>query len=1069
MGYVELHANSAFSFLRGAAQPETLVHLASMHEMPAIAVLDRDGVYGSARVKHAGDEFGVRGIVGAELTLLDGSVLPVLVRERKGYNNLCKLLTRMKLRSVKGGGAVAWGEVAEYAEGLVALTGGAAEGKGILPGVIKAGAELGMENHMLQKHRGGAAPLAPLVTSCPLEMIDRMLDVFGKENVYVEIQRHLVRGEGWMNSRLVEIAETRGLPLLATNGAAFGEREGRLLLDAFTCLRHHVTLDDAGTLLERNSERYLKSAEEMKALFRDLPEAVENSVRLADRLEFQLGDLGYEFPKFPVNKDETMMSVLREQTFAGARDRWGSISKKVRKQLEHELRIIGNLKFEGYFLIVKDIVDFARRTGVLVQGRGSAANSAVCYCLGITAVDAIKQELLFERFLSEGRHSWPDIDLDLPSGDRRESIIQEVYRKYAPRGAAMTANVITYRGRSSMREMGKVLGIPGDVLGRFSDLYGHGDFPHTLELEEQIEKAGMAQGHPRMGALVHLLQSVYGLPRHLGQHSGGMIISDQPLDNFVPLENASMPGRVVAQWDKDDCEDLGIIKVDLLGLGMMAAIQDTVEMCRVRGAGREFDLHTIPQDDPACYELMQKADTIGVFQIESRAQMATLPRLKPEKFYDLAIEVAIIRPGPIVGNMVHPFINRKHGREPIDYIHPRFEKVLKRTLGVPLFQEQVLQMAMEIADFTGSEAEELRRAISFNRSDIRMQKVITKLRTAMTKKNVEIQVQDRIENSIKSFALYGFPESHAISFALLAYVSVWLKVHRPAEFYTALLNNQPMGFYSPATLIKDAKRHGIRVRPVCVVESEDDTTVETDKAIRLGLRQVKGLSRSAAQRIIIARAEKPWASLNDFLQRTSINKDQRRVLAKVGALAKLSEHRRDALWRSETYLDADDLFLWKDTRTRLLNEGDANATVSPLTKMNAVERLQSDYDGLNLTTGPHPMSYIRAQLPEVWSSDQLEQGKHGDRVIIAGLVICRQRPGTAKGHLFVSLEDESGISNAFVPGPTFEKYRLVITQEPFLKLYGILQKKDDVTSVYTEHVHALEFATSISVQSHDFH
>ncbi|MDF1812035.1 MAG: error-prone DNA polymerase [Verrucomicrobiales bacterium] len=1081
MAFTELHARSAFSFLRGSSQPEDMVARAAQLKMHSIATLDRDGVFGSARVHHAGQELGVRGIVGAEVTMSDGSALPVLVKNRTGYQNLCQLITRMKLRAAKGEGSVDWREWEPFTEGLICLSGD----------------EEGPVRRALERGDRDAAR----------EQTQQLIHFFGKDNVCVEVHRHLVRGESWINRCLKDLAETEGLPVIASNGVCYAERHGRLLQDAFTCLRNYTHLDEAGKLLERNSERYLKSEKKMKELFADWPEAIDNTERISDRLDFTLTNLGYEFPKFPTEEGETMSDVIRRETYIGARKRYPKLTAKTKKQLEHELNIIRKLNFCGYFLIVKDIVDFARRDGILVQGRGSAANSAVCYCLGITAVDAIKQELLFERFLSEGRSSWPDVDLDLPSGDRRERVIQHVYQKYAPRGAAMTANVITYRGRSSMREMGKVLNLPEDVVGRFSDLYGHGDFPHTLELDEQIQKAGLSGEHPRLPALVCLLQSVYGLPRHLGQHSGGMIISDRPLDTVVPLENASMPGRVVVQWDKDDCEDLGIVKVDLLGLGMMAAIQDSVELCRLRGAGREFDLHNIPQDDPAVYEMAQKADTIGVFQIESRAQQSTLPRMKPECFYDLVVEVALIRPGPIVGNMVHPYLNRRRGKEPVDYIHPSFEPCLKRTLGVPIFQEQVLQMAMIIADFTGSEAEELRRAISFNRSDVRMKKVIKKLRAAMNAKGVAQSVQDRIEDSIKSFALYGFPESHAISFALLAYVSVWLKVHRPAEFYTALINNQPMGFYSVATLIKDADHHGIKVLPVCVAESDYETIVISDDEIRLGLRQVKGLDRIAGARIVMQRAIREWDSLEDFLQRTGIDKDQRRVLAKIGALDTLSAHRRDALWKVETWLDPDDLFSWSNRqetqrvcessdstgyspafnrvqsetvqgtvpdRTGYNRSTDAPASAttsetSPLAPMSAVEKLRADYEGLDLTTGKHPMAYIRDQLPTVWTAGALKLGKHGDRLIIAGLVICRQRPGTAKGNLFISLEDETGISNAFVPSSIYEKHRLTITQEPFLKIYGHLQKVEDVTSIFTEAVEALEFATVLQTQSHDFH
>ncbi|CAN5413489.1 hypothetical protein BH23VER1_BH23VER1_34190 [soil metagenome] len=756
--YVELHARSAFSFLRGSDQPETLVARAAAVGMPALAVTDRDGVYGSARVHHACREIAggsVRGIVGAEVTLDDGCVIPVLVESRAGYQNLCQLLTKGKLRAPKGEGSVTWSELGQAAGGLVALSG---DEEGPVRRALARG-----------DCEGAAAALRRLVAH------------FGKANVYVELQRHRVRGEGWANRQLVELAHALGLPLLATGGTCYAGREGRLLADAFTCLREHVTLDGAGTLLARNGQRYLKSPAEMWALFGDLPAALHNTVRLAERLPFGLEDLGYAFPDYRCPHGRTMAEALRGETYAGARYRYGTLTRRVRDQLDHELALIERLGFCGYFLIVWELVNAARDMGVLVQGRGSAANSAVCYSLGITACDPLAHHLLFERFLSDGRHSWPDIDLDLPSGDRREAVIQHVYQKYAPRGAAMTANVITYRGRSALREMAKVLGIPESVSGRFSDLYASGDFPHTLELREQVTQAGLPADHPRLHALVRLYQMVYGLPRHLGQHSGGMVISDKPLDLVVPLENASMPGRVVLQWDKEDCADLGIVKVDLLGLGMMAAIQDTIELC-ARRPGRQFDLAKLPTDDEKTFDMMCAADTVGVFQIESRAQMATLPRMKPRCFYDVVIEVALIRPGPIVGDLVHPYLDRRDGRQPIDHIHPLFEPVLARTLGVPLFQEQVLKMAMLIADFSGSDAEELLRAMSFGRSEERMQKAMVKLRAAMAERGVAEAVQDKVVGSICSFALYGFPESHAISFGLLAYASVWMKAHRAVEF-----------------------------------------------------------------------------------------------------------------------------------------------------------------------------------------------------------------------------------------------------------------------------------------------
>jgi error-prone DNA polymerase len=535
-----------------------------------------------------------------------------------------------------------------------------------------------------------------------------------------------------------------------------------------------------------------------------------------------------------------------------------------------------------------------------------------------------------------------------------------------------------------------------------------------------------------------------------------MVICRGRLDEIVPLENASMPGRVVVQWDKDDCEDLGIIKVDLLGLGMMAVLQDAIEMTHERGHG--VDLAHIPKDDAATYELMQKADTVGTFQIESRAQMATLPRMKPKEFYDVAIEVAIIRPGPIVGQLVHPYLARRNNEEPVDYIHPDLRPVLERTLGVPLFQEQMLRIAMVMADFDGGEAEDLRRAISFHRSQERMKKVVEKLRTNMTRKSVAPQIQERIINSLSSFALYGFPESHAISFALLAYASCYLKVHRAPEFYCALLNNQPMGFYSPATLMKDGKRRGVKFRPVCAVRSDVLCRIEPDGAIRVGLNYVRGLPRDKGAYLVEERKRQPFVSLDDLLVRVPLNKVERRVLAKIGALNQLSEHRRTALWNVEAVFDGEDLF-----------SGDAFSETVPLVPMNGVERLQADYDGTRVTTGPHPMSFLRNRLGHVTRAADLLNRKHGEKVFIAGIVICRQRPGTAKGHVFVSLEDETGISNAIVRSELFEKLRLTITHEPFLEIEGRLQHLEGVVSVLAKDARGLNAPALIEGQSYDFH
>lgn len=1031
MAYVELHARSAFSFLRGASSPEQLAETAVRQGLSAVALCDRNGVYGAPRFYATAQEHGLRPIVGSELTLEDGSVLPVLVKNQAGYRNLCRMITRAQLRAPKGESRIAWDELEEFHDGLIALTG---DTEGPLHRPIfrgdGAGAEAGLR---------------------------RLVRAFGADHVYVELQRHHVPGEERVMEALIELASAHHLPIVATNGVVYAEPGGRDVHDVFTCLRHHTHLDAAGLLLSANNQRHLKTPSEMADLFADLPEAIHNTGQLAERLVFTLSDLGYAFPSFPVPPGETMDGLLHQLTYQGARRRYEDFNEAVRRQLEKELELIGRLGFAGYFLIVADMVNYAREENILIQGRGSAANSAVCYALGITAVDPVKSELLFERFLSEGRKAWPDIDLDLPSGERREKVIQEVFRRYGKHGAAMTANVITYRGRSAMREIGKALNFPEDILKRFSDLFANGDFAHTIELEEQVERAGVPKSHARFRPLIHLYKRVYGLPRHLGQHSGGMVICQGRLDEIVPLENASMPGRVVVQWDKDDCEDLGIIKIDFLGLGMMAVLQDAVTLTHQRGHG--IDLAQLPKDDAATFELMQKADTIGTFQVESRAQMATLPRMKPKCFYDVAIEVAIIRPGPIGGGLTHPYLERRKDPTKIRYIHPDLEPVLKRTLGVPLFQEQMLRIAMVIAGFDGSEAEELRRAISFHRSHERMEKVVVKLRTNMTARQVSPEVQEEIVHALSSFALYGFPESHAISFALLAYASCWLKVHRVPEFYCALLNNQPMGFYSPATLIKDGKRRGVKFRPVCVVRSQVECRIEEDGSIRLGLNYVQGLHRDKAAQLVAERERRAFTGLGDLLTRVALHKAERRVLAKIGALNFLSDHRRTALWEVESIFDEEDLFSHLDGKRHTI----------PLVPMNPIERLQADYGGTGVTTGPHPLQFLRAHLPHITRASDLPQKQHGQPVTIAGMVICRQRPGTAKGNVFISLEDETGVSNAFVRSDLFEKLRLVITQEPFLEIEGFLQNQENVLSVFARDIRALEAPSLPFAESYDFH
>jgi len=1093
-----------------------------------------------------------------------------------------------------------WDDFDGHTDGLICLAGGA-------DGPLAAALE--MEQGV--KGLGGYAvrnlnpkPPNPL-SAC--DLLSRLQHLF-PHRLYIDLQRHLDPAAERLNRALAAVAARFGIPLAVSNDVRHATAADRPLLDVLTCLREQTTLDAAGRRLLANAERQLKPARAMAALFRDHPGALAATRRIAEQCEFTLANLGYRFPDYPLPPGETPIGHLRALAYGGARERYGAITPRVRRQLEHELAVIGQLDLAGYFLIVWDIVRYCRAAGILCQGRGSAANSAVCYALGITAVDPIGMELLFERFLSPERGEWPDIDIDLPSGDQREKVIQYVYQRYGARGAAMTANVITYRTRSAVREVGKTLGFAAAQVDRLAKLLNRFEFRDDMdELAEQLTAGGVDPGAPRVRLLVDLVARIQNLPRHLGQHSGGMVIAAGRLDEVVPLEPATMPGRVVVQWDKDDCADLGIIKVDLLGLGMMAVLEETIPLVH-RHEGLALDLARLPPNDPATYEMIQRADTIGVFQIESRAQMATLPRLKPEHFYDLVVEVAIIRPGPIVGQMVHPFLERRRGRAPVTYAHPDLEPILARTLGVPLFQEQLLRMAMTLAGFSGGEAEELRRAMGFKRSVARMHEIEARLRSGMAARGITGARADAIIKSITSFALYGFPESHAASFALLAYASAYLRAHHLAAFTCAMLNNWPLGFYHPATLVKDAQRHGLHVLPVDVGRSEWRCTLEkgvrglggygsrqdeeSDRcALRLGLRYVSGLREETGLRIEAARAEAPLESIADVASRAALRDDELQALAHVGAFASFGLTRREALWQAAAVPPRGTLFAQgirmkeRPSAEKMLDEarrpsclprparlatgdgsgegllstdptlsargtvwsqqpdspgGDLGAgehrrgqrssdatglrslpprrpgqppragdlpdlrrrdesgdrshnrpaadatelsrsaaqpphpvprpstsspgtltpnplTPCPLPSMTAAERTLADYQTTGLTIGPQLMHYLRAELDAqgIVRACNLAAQRNGRWVKTAGLVIVRQRPGTAKGFCFLTLEDETGIGNAVVTPDLFQRHRAVIHTATLLLVEGPLQRVDGVTHVRARRFTAL--------------
>ncbi len=1068
--YVELHAASAFSFLEGASQPEGMIQRAVELEMPAIALLDRNGVYGSARFHTSGKRNGIRAHIGAEIAvsslgarltspgwlphqhIAEPARLPLLCESRTGYQNLCQLITRFKMREKrKVEGAATWDDLERYASGLVCLTGGD-EGP-LATALTNGGEEAGRET------------------------VERLVRIFGGDNVYIEVQRHYEREEEWRNQAAIRIANSLKLPVLATNGVRYATAYDREVLDLFTAVRHHTQLDHAGRLLALNSQRHLRPAQQMAKLFRDVPCAAENTIELSSRLQFELSDLGYEFPCYPVPDGDTMDSFLQKRVAEGVMRRYApkndrDLLERAKKQVEHELALIARLGFAGYFLIVWDIVQFCKSHDILIQGRGSAANSAVCYALEITAIDPVGMELLFERFLSESRGEWPDIDLDLPSEDKREQAIQYVYQRYGELGAAMTANVISYRGKSAAREVGKALGFDQESLGRLSSLVSQWEWRgKTDTMAHSFHNAGFDLKHPRIAKYLELCMRIQNLPRHLGQHSGGMVICQGQLNCVVPLERASMPGRTVVQWDKEDCADLGIIKVDLLGLGMMAVLKDCLELIP-QHYGERVDLAQLPEDGEV-YRVLQQADTVGMFQVESRAQMASLPRNNPTKFYDLVVQVAIIRPGPIVGKMMHPYMRRRQKKEEVTYPHPSLEPVLKRTLGVPLFQEQLLRIAMTVANFSGAEAEDLRRAVGMRRSWERMRNLEVKLRAGMTANDIDRKTQDNIVENISSFALYGFPESHAASFALIAYASAYFKVKYLAAFTCAILNNQPMGFYAPAVLVKDAQRHGLRVKPIDVQVSDWSCTIEDEPdgalSLRLGLGYAKGLRRQPAEALAESRRQDgPFRSAEDLALRVpSLNRKELTLLARIGALNKLNaiEHRRDALWQVDRAGRLEGPLLRQ--KSEWLKE---DSLALPLKQMSTEERLAADYSGTGLTVGKHPMHYRRLELQRqgVLSAQELKVCKDGKFVRTAGCIIARQRPGTAKGFIFLSMEDETGIANVIVTPSLYEHDRLTVTRSKFLLVEGPLQNQDGV--VHVKAVRLIPLSSSeLDLRSHDFH
>lgn len=1004
--YVELTARSHFSFLRGGSSPEALMQRARALGYRALGITDCDGLYGIVRALEAAEACGIQLIVGCELPVLvplgsanDGDraaeVHPVVVHveTHAGYNNLCALLTEAHARRGHGanrpGPGVALDRVCALREGLWAMA------------------------------WPGAGDLA----------LGMLRDAFG-ERLSLAVFRHF-DGEDRVRFQWARAASRRfEIPVCATGAVRYATPADRMLYDVLFCIREGITLDEAGRLLSANAEAHLKSPEAVAQLFRDEPRWISRSKEIADACRFSMRELRYQFPSDGYG-DPALSSDdwLRRRTYDGARLRYGdALPPHVVAQIEKELALIAHLEVAPYFLSVQDIVNIARRKDILCQGRGSAANSAVCFCLGITAVDPARSNLLFERFLSKERHEPPDIDVDFEH-ERREEVIQALYEKYGRGRAAMVSEVICYRGKSALRDVGKAFGFSLEQVERLSGVLSWWDGIRAID-PERLRQAGFSPDDLRVQKVLEMARAIQGCPRHLSTHVGGFILSAAPLEEVAPVEPASMQERTVVPWDKDDIDTLGFFKVDVLGLGMLTALRKALDFVRDDpriAADTAIDrLAKIPAEDPRVYDALCRADTVGVFQIESRAQMAMLPRLRPRIFYDLVVEVAIVRPGPIQGGMVHPYLRRRSGEEPAVSPHPLLTPIVERTLGVPLFQEQVMQIAIVGAGYTGGEADQLRRDMAAWRRNGKLEQHRERLLRGFAERGIAETFGERLYAQIQGFGEYGFPESHAASFALLVYASAWVKVFHPAAFAAALVNSQPMGFYSPSTLLQDAERHGVTILPIDVQTSDWDCTVDGLR-IRVGLRQVRGLGEDAGRRIERA---KPFRDVEDLLARASLDRAQVEVLASSGALESLVPGRRQALWKIRAPR-AEGLFAG-------LPATDPLPQLPPLAR---AEQLVLDYEGTGISVGDHPMRVLRPKLRgRVKDSRELATMPHGRRVAVAGLVICRQRPGTASGVVFITMEDEYGFINLVLWSKTFEQFRYVATRSALLLAKGKVEK-----------------------------
>lgn len=1029
--YAELQAASNFSFLQGASHPWELITGADALGMEAVGICDRNSLAGVVRAwsqmgrqREGGST--IRALTGCRLDFADGTPsLLVYPTDREAYGRLTRLLTVGQRRARKGDCELHWTDYLDHAEGQLAL---------VIP-----------PDRLDERFERDLCRIARALPDAWLAASRR----YGARDLH-------------RLSRLAALAQTSGAPMVATNDVLYHGPERRPLQDVLTCIRERCSIAEAGLRLAANAERHLKSPEEMARLFAKFPGAVERSTELAERISFDLSELRYEYPDEPVPPGKTAIQHLRDLSWEGARWRYpNGVPDKVTRLVAHELDLIEKLGFPNYFLTVHDIVRWARGEGILCQGRGSAANSCVCFCLGITAVDPTKedQDLLFSRFISEKRGEPPDIDVDFEH-ERREEVMQYVYRRYGRERAAIVATVIHYRPRMAIRQVGKALGLTEDITAALANTVW-GSYGDSVP-DEHIRQAGLDPEAPEIRRATALAQELLGFPRHLSQHVGGYVLTQRRLDETVPIGNAAMPDRTFIEWDKDDIDALGLMKVDVLALGMLSALRKCLNLMDIA------DIADIPQEEPEVYRMLTRADSVGVFQVESRAQMSMLPRLKPRRFYDLVIEVAIVRPGPIQGDMVHPYLRRRDGKEQVSYPSPHpdhgppdeLAAILKKTLGVPLFQEQAMRIAIEAAKFSDNDADGLRRSMATFRHYGTVGEYGVRFVEGMTRRGYDAEFAQRCFQQIEGFGSYGFPESHAISFALLVYASAWVKWIRPDVFCVSLLNSQPMGFYQPAQLVRDAREHGVEVRPPDVMRSDWDSTLERDdrkgdealrygspQPVRLGLRQIKGLKHDDAERLIEARAA-GCRTVEDFARRAQLSRRALELLAEADAFQGVGLSRREALWEVKGLAGEQGA----ETKAPLLLRQSLREAQVQLPFMSASQHVAEDYRTTRLSLKAHPVSFFREDLAaaKVVPCKTLLTARDRCRISVGGLVLVRQRPGTAKGVVFLTLEDETGIANIVVWKSAFDAHRRMVMTSSFLVVHGQVQREGEVVHLVAE-------------------